>query len=173
MKMLTLVAAAVFGTLLGVIANPTKAAEIVTLEARSGRLLHSGLYPAYYVFLNGMDPATTRANWIDKPYKAVLDIKEGPEKGESVVLELVPTTEASPNPEWCDTEGGDQFGGGGVTCKPGSMSKDQLRLRVRVLRADDLPKTFSDRKVAEYPNLPGRRENEILGPLRMQILMSD
>ncbi|MBV9252076.1 MAG: hypothetical protein JO227_22890 [Acetobacteraceae bacterium] len=173
MKIRRLVAAAVFGTLLGVISQPIEAAEVVTLEATSGRLLHSGLYPAYYVFLDGVDPATTRANWIDKPYKAVLDIKEGPEKGESVVLELVPTSAASPNPEWCDTEGGDQFSGGGVTCKPASMSKDQLRIRVRVLRADDLPKTFGDRKVAEYPNLPGRRENEILGPLRLQVLTSD
>lgn len=148
------------------------AEEVVTLKATSGRLLHGGLYPSYFVFLKGVDPGT-KTNWVDKPYKAVLDIEEGPEKGQSVVVDLVPTTEASPNPEWCDTEGGEKFAGGGVTCRPGSTSKDQLRYRVRVLRSDDLPKTFAGRTVAEYPNLPGRRENETLGPFEMKILLQE
>jgi len=146
--------------------------DVVTLKAASGRLLHAGLYPSYFVFLKGLDPATKTA-WVDKPYKAVLEIGAGPEKGQTVVIDLVQTTPASPNPEWCDTEGGEKFSGGGVTCRPDSTAKDQLRFRVRVLRSDDLPKTFAGRTVAEYPNLPGRRENETLGPFEMKILMQE
>jgi len=152
--------------------GPTSADEVITLKATSGRLLHAGLYPSYFVFLKGLDPATKTA-WIDKPHKAVLDIEDGPEKGQSVVIDLVPTTAASPNPEWCDTEGGEKFSGGGVTCRPDSTSKEQLRFRVRVLRADDLPRIFASRTVAEYPNLPGRRENETLGPFEMRILLQE
>jgi hypothetical protein len=44
---------------------------------------------------------------------------------------------------------------------------------VRVLRADDLPKVFAGRTVAEHPNLPGRRENEKLGPFDMKILLKE
>jgi len=146
--------------------------EIITLKASSGRLLHAGLYPAYFVFLKGLDPAT-KTEWVDKPYRAILDIEAGPEKGQSVVIDLVPTTQASPNPEWCDTEGGEKFSGGGVTCRPGSPAKEQLRFRVRVLRSDDLPKAFAGRTIAEYPNLPGRRENESLGPLEMRIVLRE
>jgi hypothetical protein len=43
---------------------------------------------------------------------------------------------------------------------------------VRALYADGLSE-FSGRKVAEYPNLPGRRENEVLGPFDMHILMQE
>ena len=75
-----------------------------------------------------------------------------------MAVELVPTTAASPNPQWCSTEGGEKFTGGGLTCVPGSAAKDQLRFRVRALYADGLPTVFSGRKVAEYPNLPGRRD---------------
>jgi hypothetical protein len=166
-------AATVFGLVAALLALSADAAEILTLKTTSGRLLHAGLYPSYVVFLKGLDAPTIRTDWVDKPYRAVLDIKGGPEKGQSVVIELVPTTAASPNPEWCDTEGGEKFSGGGITCKPGSTSKDQLRFRVRVLRADDLPKAFAPRTVAEYPNLPGRREDEILGPFEMQILLQE
>jgi len=45
--------------------------------------------------------------------------------------------------------------------------------RVRALYADGLPAAFSGRKVAEYPNLPGRRENEVLGPFDIHILMKE
>jgi hypothetical protein len=148
------------------------AEEILSLNATSGLLLHGGLYPSYFVFLKGLDP-TTKTNWVDKPYKAVLDIKAGPENGQSVVVELVPTTPASPNPEWCETEGGEKFSGGGVSCKPGSASKEQMRFRVRVRRAEDLPKAFAGRTIAEHPNLPGRRENETLGPFEMKILLQE
>jgi hypothetical protein len=168
-----LAAGAVFGLLAAAIAPSSEAAEVLTLKANAGQLLHAGLYPSYYLFLKGVDGATVRTSWVDKPYKAVIEMTEGPEKGQSVVMELVPTTDTSPNPEWCETEGGAQFAGSGVTCKPGSAAKDQLRFRVRVLRSDDLPKVFAPRKVAEYPNLPGRRENEVLGPFEMQILLKE
>ena len=166
-------AAVILGLTAGLFALTADAAEVLTLKATSGRLVHAGLYPSYYLFLKGLDAATVRTNWVDKSYKALIDMKDGPEKGQSVVMELVPTTDASPNPEWCNTEGGAQFAGGGVTCKPGSTAKDQLRFRVRVLRADDLPKSLASRTVAEYPNLPGRREAEVLGPFDMLIFMQE
>ena len=161
------------GLLIGLLAMSADAADILTLHATSGQFLLAGFYPAYVVFLKGLDPDTTKTEWVDKPYKAVLDIKEGPEKGQSVAVELIPTTAASPNPQWCSTEGGEKFTGGGLTCVPGSAAKDQLRFRVRALYADGLPAAFSGRKVAEYPNLPGRRENEVLGPFDMHILMQE
>ena len=159
------------GLLVGLLAMCADAADVLTLHATSGQFLLAGFYPAYVVFLKGLDPTTTKTEWVDKPYKAVLDIKEGPEKGQSVAVELVPTTAASPNPQWCSTEGGEKFTGGGLTCVPGSAAKDQLRFRVRALYADGLPAAFSGRRVAEYPNRPGRRENEVLGPFDMQILV--
>jgi hypothetical protein len=161
------------GLLAGLLAMSAAAADILSLQATSGRLLLAGFYPAYIVFLKGLDPATIKTEWVDMPYKAVLDIKEGPEKGLSVAVELVPTTAASPNPQWCSTEGGEKFTGGGLTCVPGSAAKDQLRFRVRALYANGLPAAFSGRKVAEYPNLPGRRENEVLGPFELHILMKE
>jgi hypothetical protein len=159
------------GLLVGLLAMSANAADVLTLHATSGQFLLAGFYPSYIVFLKGLDPNATKTEWVDKPYKAVLDIKEGPEKGQSVALELVPTTPASPNPQWFSTEGGEKFTGGGLTCLPGSAAKDQLRFRVRALYADGLPTAFSGRRVAEYPNLPGRRENEVLGPFDMHILM--
>lgn len=164
-------AAAALGLVAGLMAVSAHAGDVLTLKATSGQLLHGGLYPSYYVFLKGLDPAAVHTNWVDKPYKAVLDIEAGPEKGQSVVVELVPTTAASPNPEWCQTEGGEQFAGSGVTCIAGSTAKEQLRFRVHVLRTADLPPALGPRKVAEYPNLPGRREGEILGPFEMRILL--
>ena len=173
MKLRTSGRAVPIGILVGLLAISADAAEILTLHATSGQFLLAGFYPSYVVFLKGLDSATTKTEWVDKPYKAVLDIKEGPEKGQSVAVELVPTAAASPNPQWCSTEGGEKFTGGGLTCLPGSTAKDQLRFRVRALYADGLPAAFSGREVAEYPNLPGRRENEVLGPFDMHILMQE
>ena len=159
------------GLVVGLFAISADAADILTLHATSGQFLEAGFYPSYVVFLKGLDPAMIKTEWVDKPHKAVLDIKAGPEQGQSVALELEPTTAASPNPQCCSTEGGEKFGGGGLTCLPGSTARDQLRFRVRALYADSLPATFSGRKVAEYPHLPGRRENEVLGPFDMLILL--
>jgi len=165
--------AAAIGLLAGLVALSADAAEILTLKATSGQFLLAGFYPSYIIFLKGLDAATVKTEWVDKPYRAVLDIKDGPEKGQSVAVELFLTTSASPNPQWCSTEGGEKFTGGGLTCLPGSTAKDQLRFRVRALYADGLPAAFAGRKVAEYPNLPGRRENEVLGPFDMHILMKE
>ncbi len=173
MKLRKLSAVAAASLLAASIAPSARAEDVMTLHATSGELLHGGVYPADYLFLRGLDPASTQVNWVDKPYKAVLDIEEGPEKGQSVVVSLVPTTAAVPNPEWCDTEGGTKLTGGGVTCKPGEPSKKQLRYLVRVMRADDLPKAFAGRNVAEYPNLPGRREGESLGRFQMKIALQE
>ena len=43
-------------------------------------------------------------------------LAEAAEAGKSVILTLVPTSERSPQPEWCVTEGGREFGGHGPTC---------------------------------------------------------
>jgi hypothetical protein len=161
------------GLVVGLFAMSADAADILTLHATSGQFLEAGFYPSYVVFLRGLDPRTIKTEWVDKPYKAVLDIKAGPETGQSVALELEPTTAASPNPQWCSTEGGEKFSGGGLTCLPGSMAKDQLRFRVRALYVDGLPAAFSGRKAAEYPHLPGRRENEVLGPFEIHILLHE
>jgi hypothetical protein len=161
------------GFVVSLFAMSAEAADILTLHATSGQFLEAGFYPSYVVFLKGLDPGTIKTEWVDKPYKAVLDIKAGPEQGQSVALEVEPATAASPNPQWCSTEGGEKFGGSGLTCLPGSTAKDQLRFRVRTLYADGLPAAFSGRKVAEYPHLPGRRENEVLGPFDMLILLHE
>ena len=72
--------AAPIGFVFGLFAMSADAAEILTLHATSGQFLLAGFYPAYVVFLKGLDPATIKTEWVDKAYKAVLDIKEGPEK---------------------------------------------------------------------------------------------
>jgi hypothetical protein len=77
------------GLLVGLLAMSADAADVLTLHATSGQFLLAGFYPSYIVFLKGLDPNATKTEWVDKPYKAVLDIKEGPEKGQSVALELV------------------------------------------------------------------------------------
>jgi hypothetical protein len=56
---------------------------------------------------------------------------------------------------------------------PGPAPKDQLRFRVEAFYADGLPAALAGRKVAEYPNLPRRRENEVLGPFDMHVLMQE
>jgi len=165
--------AALISMLSGLIAFSAEAADTLTLKATSGEFLMAGFYPSYMLLIKGLDPATTKTDWIDKPYRAVLDILDGPEKGQSVVLDLVPTSQASPNPQWCSTEGGGKFTGSGITCLPGSTAKDQLRFRVRALYANDLPPSFAGRKIAEYPNLPGRREHEVLGPFEIHILLQE
>jgi hypothetical protein len=165
--------AAITGVLAGLIAMSADAAEMLTLKATSGEFLMAGFYPSYVLLLKGLDPSMIKTEWVDKPYKGVLDILDGPEKGQSVVVELVPTSQASPNPQWCSTEGGQKFSGSGMTCLPGSTTKDQLRFSMRALYANDLPPAFAGRKVAEYPNLPGRREHEVLGPFEMHILLQE
>ena len=86
---------------------PVTAAEILTLKATSGRFkIQGGFYPNYLVFLKGLDASTIETDWVDKEYYAVLDVHEGPEAGQSAIMTLKKTSDRSPQPEWCKTEGG-------------------------------------------------------------------
>lgn len=161
------IAGAVLGTLVVASAN---AGETVQ-KASSGRFLQAAFYPDYLIFMKGLDPSQTETAWVKKPVMAVLDILDGPEAGKSVIVELNPSTESSPNPQWCRTEGGENFTGRGITCLAGDPGTEQLRYRVRAQYADQLPQHFSDRDVVEYPNLPGRREQETLGAFELHFIV--
>lgn len=153
-------------------AAPAFAAEILTLSATEGRFLAAGFYPDYVVFLKGLDPSAIETRWVDKKYMAVLDVHEGPDAGQTAVMELVPDTDASPNPQWCKTEGGTQASGRGITCLEGDPGTEELRFRVRAHYIDALPAAFSDRQnVVEFPSLPGRRPGEELGKFDLHILI--
>jgi len=52
--------AAPIGLIFGLFAMSADAAEILTLHATSGQFLLAGFYPAYVVFLKGLDPATIK-----------------------------------------------------------------------------------------------------------------
>ena len=91
---------------------PVTAAEILTLKATDGRFkIQGGFYPNYLVFLKGLDPSTIKTAWVDKEYYAVLDVHEGPEAGQSAIMTLKKSSDRSPQPEWCKTEGGENFEG--------------------------------------------------------------
>ena len=159
---------------LALAANSATAADVQTITAEKARMYFGGLYPAYTLFLKGI-PDDLPDNWIDQQYYAVLDVRGGPEEGQSVILILRVTTDASPQPEWCVTEGGSEFGGHGPTCintdDPKSMN--QLRFKVRAQYsnvAGELPAEFQDRTWAQYPELPGRRESEVFGPVDLHII---
>ena len=152
------------------------AAEILTLSASEGRFkIMGGMYPRYLVFLKGLDASTIKTAWVDKEYYAVLDVHEGPEAGQSVIMTLKKSTDRSPQPEWCKTEGGKSFEGKGVTCLTGAAGfTEQLRFKTRVKFADSaavLPAELQNRTWAEYPELPGRREFEELGPFDLHIVL--
>ena len=153
---------------------PVSAAEILTLKATEGRFKVT-FYPDYFLFLKGLDPSTIETKWVDKEYYAVLDIHEGPEAGQSVIFTLKTTTDRSPQPEWCKTEGGENFQGLGITClRAPSDFMEQLRFKVTAKYADSaahLPADLQDRTWAEYPDMPGRRESEILGPFDLHIVL--
>lgn len=151
------------------LASAVTAGEMVQ-KPTSGRFLQAAFYPDYLIFMKGLDPAETKTAWVEKPLMAILDILEGPEAGKSVIVEINASTDSSPNPQWCRTEGGEQFTGRGITCLAGDPGTEQLRYRVRVHYADALPAQFSDRDVVEYPNLPGRREKESLGAFELHII---
>lgn len=150
-------------------------ADTVTVRGEQARFYFQGLYPAYILYLKGGIPESTEDAWVDKDYWGVLDVHGGPEEGQSVIVKLVRTSDASPQPEWCVTEGAGEFGGHGPACintdDPKSMN--QLRFKVRVQYAnvaDQLPAEFRNRTWAEYPNLPGRRESEVFGPAELHII---
>ena len=150
-------------------------AENMTISAEQARFYFGGLYPNYSLFLKGV-PDTLEDAWVDTARYAVLDVHGGPEEGQSVIMILHVSSDASPQPEWCVSEGAGEFGGHGPTCintdDPKSMN--QLRFKVRAQYADaaaELPAEFQDRVWAEYPELPGRRESEVFGPVDLHIVM--
>ena len=153
---------------------PVSAAEILTLKAVEGRFKVT-FYPDYFLFLKGLDPSTIKTKWVDKEYYAVLDMHAGPEAGKSVIVTLKTTTDRSPQPEWCKTEGGDTFEGLGITClKAPADFTEQLRFKVTAKYADSaasLPAELRDRTWVEYPDMPGRRESEVLGPFDLHIVL--
>ena len=155
---------------------PVTAAEILTLKATSGRFkIQGGFYPNYLVFLKGLDASTIETDWVDKEYYAVLDVHEGPEAGQSAIMTLKKSNDRSPQPEWCKTEGGEEFKGKGITCLKGAEGfTEQLRFKVKVKWPDSaaaLPAELQNRTWAEYPELPGRRESEELGPFDLHIVL--
>ena len=163
--------AAIAGAVLGMLAVSGASAGEGVQKASSGRFLQAAFYPEYLIFMKGLDPSRTDTAWVDKPTMAVLDILDGPEAGKSVVVELNPSTDSSPNPQWCRTEGGENFTGRGITCLAGDPGTEQLRYRVTAQYADQLPQQFSDRDVVEYPNLPGRRAQETLGAFELHFIV--
>ena len=168
--------AAVIAFLAAFASVPVTAAEILTLKASSGRFkIQGGFYPNYLVFLKGLDPSTVKTDWVDKEYYAVLDVYEGPEAGQSAIMTLKKSSDRSPQPEWCKTEGGEEFKGKGITCLKGAEGfTEQLRFKVKVKYADSaavLPAELQGRTWAEYPELPGRGEGEELGPFELHIVI--
>ena len=153
---------------------PVTAAEIMTLKATEGRFKVT-FYPDYFLFLKGLDPSGIKTDWVDKEYYAVLDLYEGPEAGQSVIVTLKTTSDRSPQPEWCKTEGGENFSGLGITCLKGAEDfTEQLRFKVTAKYADSaasLPVELQNRTWAEYPEMPGRREFEELGPFELHIVL--
>ncbi len=162
---------AIAGAVLGMLAVSGACAGEGVQKASSGRFLQAAFYPEYLIFMKGLDPSQTDTAWVKKPTMAMLDILDGPEAGKSVVVEINPSTDSSPNPQWCRTEGGENFTGRGITCLAGDPGTEQLRYRVRAQYADQLPEQFSDRDVVEYPNLPGRREKETLGAFELHVIV--
>ena len=150
------------------------AEDVTTITAEQARLYFGGLYPNYSLFLKGV-PEDLADNWIDQEYYAVLDVRGGPEDGMSTIMKVKATSAASPQPEWCVTEGGSDFGGHGPVCiktdDPKAMNQIRFKVKVQYSNvAGDLPTDFQSRTWAEYPELPGRRESEVFGPVDLHII---
>ena len=97
--------------------NQKETKEVIINSDAGGRLIQAAMYPIYVIFLKGGDTELQEDNWVDKDYWASLDILEGKDKGKSVLFKLHPTREASIQPEWCFTAGGE----GGLTQKKNRM----------------------------------------------------
>tara|TARA_B100000963_G_C22258172_1_gene507295 strand:+ start:60 stop:617 length:558 start_codon:yes stop_codon:yes gene_type:complete len=166
----------------------SNAGEII-LKAEKSMLYFAGLYPSYLLYLKGNIPLDTKDDWVEKDYWAVLEVDKRSQNhgGEAVILKLKKTSKASPQPEWCVTEGGKKFDGKGPAClktnKPKSMN--QLRFKVKVQYTDTkdkLPKKFQNLNFVQYEvgydedgvslsKLPGRLPppNHIFGPVELTI----
>ena len=120
--------------------------------------------PAMYFDL----PGNTKDSWVDKDYWASLDILEGEDKGKSVLFKLHPTREASIQPEWCFTAGGNKYDGKGITCLKDGLRKE-LRFKANIQWAADAPEVFNDRNFSEHPDVPGDGGQELLDKVRLVI----
>ena len=87
--------------------------EIITIKSNEPRLYFGGLFPSYIFYMQGGIPESTETAWVDKEYWAVLEIDKSSKvhPGESTIFKLKRTSKASPQPEWCVTEGGSEFAG--------------------------------------------------------------
>jgi len=164
--------------------------EIVTIKANEARLYFGGLFPSYIFYMQGGIPEDTASSWVDKEYWAILEIDENSKVhgGESTIFKLKRSSKASPQPEWCVTEGGAEFAGKGPAClktpaDPKSMN--QLRFKVKVQyseTAENLPKEFQNKNWVQYEvgydddgvalnKLPGRLAppNHTFGPVTLYI----
>ena len=165
-------------------------AEIITIKADEARLYFGGLFPSYIFYMQGGIPEDTASAWVDKEYWAVLEIDESSKVhgGESTIFKLKRSSKASPQPEWCVTEGGAEFAGKGPAClktpaDPKSMN--QLRFKVKVQyseTAENLPTEFQNKNWVQYEvgydedevslnKLPGRLAppNHTFGPVTLYI----
>ncbi len=160
------------------------------IKAKQSMLYFAGLYPNYLLYLQGDIPESTKDGWVDKEYWAVLEIDKSSKNhgGEAVIFKLKKTSTASPQPEWCVTQGGDKWDGKGPAClktdKPKSMN--QLRFKVKVQYKDtkeNLPKELQKLNFVQYEvgydengvslsQLPGRLPppNHIFGPVKLTII---
>jgi hypothetical protein len=165
-------------------------AEIVTIKANEARLYFGGLFPSYIFYMQGGIPEDTASAWVDKEYWAVLEIDKSSKVhgGESTIFKLKRSSKASPQPEWCVTEGGAEFAGKGPAClktpaDPKSMN--QLRFKVKVQyseTAKNLPAEFQNKNWVQYEvgydddgvalnKLPGRLAppDHTFGPVTLYI----
>ena len=94
-------------------------------------------FQAIYFICKVEYPESTETAWVDKEYWAVLEIDKSSKihGGESTIFKLKRTSKASPQPEWCVTEGGSEFAGKGPAClktPADPQSMNQLRFKVKV-----------------------------------------
>ncbi len=166
-------------------------AENLVLKSDTGRLYFAGLFPSYIFYMQGGISEKTKADWVDKEYWAILEIDKSSKNhgGEATILKLKRTSKASPQPEWCVTEGGAEFAGKGPAClktpaDPKSMN--QLRFKVKVQYKDtleNLPSELRNKNWVQYETgydddgvslsrLPGRLAppNHIFGPVTLTII---
>jgi len=166
------------------------AADIISIKANEGRFYFAGLYPGYILYLQGGIPENTESAWVDKEYWAVIEVDSSSRvhAGQSVVVKLKRTSTASPQPEWCVTEGGAEFAGKGPACLNTDDPKkmNQLRFKVNVQykeTAENLPAELQNKNWVQYEvgydengvslnELPGRLSppDHIFGPVTLHIV---
>ena len=184
MRLITFISALIF---LGI---GSALAGNITIKSDTARLYFAGLYPNYILYLQGSIPENTDSAWVDKDYWAVLEIDSSSKVhgGESVIFKLKRTSSASPQPEWCVTEGGAEFAGKGPAClnTDAPKSMNQLRFKVKVQykdTAENLPVELQNKNWVQYEvgyddngvslsRLPGRLPppDHIFGPVTLTIV---